>query len=58
MFVTIAYYLIALQLFLDNIQCTKTIVNGCDALVSIISNFQSIKTFQCIILYRPQLSTG
>ena len=34
-----------------DVQCTKTNVNGCDALVSIIST----KTFQCTTLYRGRL---
>ena len=52
MFVTIACLLFdSIAAFLDNIHCTKMIVNGSDALaISIISNFQSIKTFQCTIL--------
>ena len=36
---------------LGNVQCPKTIVNGYDVLVSIISNFQRRQTFQFIRLY-------
>ena len=51
MFVTIACLLSdSIAAFLGNIQCSKIIINGSDALASIISNFQSIKTFQCTIL--------
>ena len=52
MFVTIACLLFdSIAAFLCNIHCTKMIVSGSDALaISIISNFQSIKTFQCTIL--------
>ena len=51
MFVTIACLLFdGIAAFLGNIHCTKMIVNGSDALASIISNFQSIKTFHCTIL--------
>ena len=38
-----------------DVQCTKTNVNGFDALVSIISTFQSTKKFQCTTLYRRRL---
>ena len=45
MFVSIAFYLQCYS-FSKDAQCTKTNVNGCDALVSIISSyFQSTKTF-------------
>ena len=50
MFVVIAYYFIVV--ILGNIQCAKTIVNGYDVLVSIISNFQRKQTFQFIRLCR------
>ena len=52
MFGTIACLLFdSIAAFLGNIHCTKMVVNGSDALaISIISNFQSIKTFQCTIL--------
>ena len=48
MFVVIAYYLSVAGL--GSIQCPKTIVNGYDVLVSIISNFQRRQTFQFIRL--------
>ena len=48
MFVVIAYHLSVA--ILGNILCAKTIVNGYDVLVSIISNFQSRQTFQFIRL--------
>ena len=52
MFVTIACLLFdSTAAFLGNMHCTKMIDNGSDALaISIISNFQSIKAFQCTIL--------
>ena len=50
MFVVIAYYLSVV--ILGNIQCAKTIVNGYDVLVTIISNFQRRQTFQFIRLCR------
>ena len=54
MFVTIACLLFdSIAAFLgNNLQCTKMIVNGSDALaIGIISNFhKSIKTFLCTIL--------
>ena len=49
MFVVIAYYLSVA--ILGSIQCAKTIVNGYDVLVSLISNFQRRQTFQFIRLY-------
>ena len=36
---------------LGNVQCPKTIFNGCDVLVSFIYNFQRRQTFQFIRLY-------
>ena len=38
-----------------DVQCTKTNVNGCEALVSIICTFQSAKAFKCTTLYRGRL---
>ena len=38
-----------------DVQCTKTNVNGCAALVNIISTFQSTKKFQCTTLHRGRL---
>ena len=52
MFFTIACLLYdSIAAFLGNMQCTKMIINGSDGLASIISNFQSIKTFQCTEMY-------